>query len=50
MAARYGVRNLRGLGFYWTDRAIEYVIGLREARSRAPTAGSSCPKIGRAHV
>ena len=28
MAAKYGRFNLQGLGYGWTDRSIEYVIGL----------------------
>ena len=30
MASRFGRGNLRGLGFNWTDGAIEYVIGLKD--------------------
>lgn len=26
----YGIDNLRGLGYNWTDTTIEYVIGLKE--------------------
>ena len=26
----YGVRNLRGLGYNWTEKTIEYVIGLKQ--------------------
>ena len=28
LAAKYGRANLQGLGYGWTDRSIEYVIGL----------------------
>lgn len=30
LSARYGVGNLRGLGYDWTDDSITYVIGLNE--------------------
>lgn len=29
MAAIYGVENLRGLGYNWTEHTIDYVIGLK---------------------
>ena len=28
LAAKYGRTNLQGLGYGWTERSIEYVIGL----------------------
>ena len=28
LAAKYGRENLQGLGYGWTERSIEYVIGL----------------------
>ena len=30
MSARYGLENLRGLGYNWTETTIEYVIGLKD--------------------
>ena len=30
MSAKYGLENLRGLGYNWTSTTIEYVIGLKE--------------------
>ena len=30
ISARYGLENLRGLGYNWTETTIEYVIGLKE--------------------
>ena len=30
LAAKYGRENLQGLGYAWTDRSIEYVIGLKD--------------------
>lgn len=30
MAGKYGLENLRGLGYNWTENSIEYVIGLKE--------------------
>ena len=29
LSAEYGLENLQGLGYGWTDRSIEYVIGLK---------------------
>ena len=29
MTAKYGLENLRGLGYGWTEDTIEYVIGLK---------------------
>ena len=28
LSERYGRKNLRGLGYHWTNTSIEYVIGL----------------------
>ena len=30
MTAKYGLENLRGLGYGWTEHTIEYVIGLKD--------------------
>ena len=30
MSERYGLENLKGLGYNWTNNSIEYVIGLKE--------------------
>ena len=30
MSAKFGLENLRGLGYNWTSTTIEYVIGLKE--------------------
>ena len=30
MSAIYGMENLRGLGYNWTETTIEYVIGLKD--------------------
>ena len=30
MSGKYGLENLRGLGYNWTGNSIEYVIGLKE--------------------
>ncbi|MBO5574798.1 MAG: hypothetical protein J5956_00635 [Ruminococcus sp.] len=30
MSAKYGLENLRGLGYNWTSTTIEYVIGLKD--------------------
>ena len=29
MIKKYGMENLKGLGYNWTDTTIEYVIGLK---------------------
>jgi len=29
-SSKYGINNLRGLGYNWTDNSIEYVIGLKD--------------------
>lgn len=29
LSERYGIENLRGLGYNWTETSIEYVIGLK---------------------
>ncbi len=29
LSAKYGLENLQGLGYGWTERTIEYVIGLK---------------------
>lgn len=30
LSAKYGLENLRGLGYHWTEDTIEYVIGLKD--------------------
>ena len=30
MSEKYGLENLRGLGYNWTDNSIEYLIGLKD--------------------
>ena len=30
LSEEYGMENLRGLGYNWTDDTIEYVIGLKD--------------------
>ena len=30
MSGKYGLENLRGLGYNWTKNSIEYVIGLKD--------------------
>ena len=30
MSRKYGLENLRGLGYNWTGNSIEYVIGLKD--------------------
>ena len=29
LSKKYGMENLRGLGYNWTDKSIEYAIGLK---------------------
>lgn len=33
MSSIYGMENLRGLGYNWTENTIEYVIGLKSNES-----------------
>lgn len=30
LSEKYGIENIRGLGYHWTSNSIEYVIGLKE--------------------
>ena len=30
MSAKYGLENLQGIGYHWTEDSIEYAIGLKE--------------------
>ena len=30
LSEKYGMENLRGLGYNWTDNSIEYAIGLKD--------------------
>ena len=30
MSEKYGLENLRGLGYNWSENSIEYVIGLKD--------------------
>ena len=30
MSEKYGLENLRGLGYNWTENSMEYVIGLKD--------------------
>ncbi len=30
LSGKYGLENLQGLGYNWTENTIEYVIGLKE--------------------
>ena len=30
LSRKYGLENLRGLGYNWTENSIEYVIGLKD--------------------
>ena len=32
LSAKYGLENLQGLGYGWTEHSIEYVIGLKEGK------------------
>ena len=38
MSAKYGLENLRGLGYNWTETTIEYVIGLKDGT----ISGANC--------
>lgn len=41
LSKKYGLSNLRGLGYNWTENTIEYVIGLKEG----VIEGSNCAVI-----
>ena len=51
MEAKYGLERLRGLGWNWTDKTIEYAIGLKEGvidgadrRVELPDDGWQCAR------
>lgn len=46
LSAKYGRVNLRGLGFGWTERTIEYVIGLKEGRIEGADRAVELPDDG----
>ncbi len=46
LAAKYGRANLQGLGYGWTDRSIEYVIGLRRGEMEEANRTVKLPETG----
>ena len=46
MAAKYGRANLQGLGYGWTDRSIEYVIGLIHGEIDTADRAVKLPETG----
>ena len=46
LAAKYGRVNLQGLGYGWTDRTIEYVIGLIDGEIDGADRTVKLPETG----
>ena len=46
MAARHGRANLHGLGYGWTERTIEYVIGLVHGEIDGADRSVELPETG----
>ena len=46
LAAKYGRANLQGLGYGWTDRSIEYVIGLIHGEIDGADRALELPETG----
>lgn len=42
----YGLENLRGLGYNWTEDTIEYVIGLRQGVIDSANCAVALPDTG----
>ncbi len=42
----YGLESLRGLGYNWTERSIEYVIGLKEGVIEGCNCSVELPDAG----
>ena len=46
LAAKYGRANLQGLGYGWTERSIEYVIGLIDGEIDGADRAVKLPDAG----
>ena len=46
MSRKYGLENLRGLGYNWTKDTIEYVIGLKEGITDQANCEVELPDTG----
>ena len=46
MAAKYGRANLQGLGYGWTERTIEYAIGLIRGEIDGADCAVQLPETG----
>ena len=46
LAKVYGLENLRGLGYNWTESSIEYVIGLKEGIIKGCNCAAELPDTG----
>ena len=46
LSAKYGLENLRGLGYGWTEHSIEYVIGLKNGRIDGANRAVELPDDG----
>ncbi len=45
-STKYGIENLRGLGYNWTDNSIEYVIGLKNGEIEGTNIAVELPDDG----
>jgi predicted transcriptional regulator YdeE len=46
LSAQYGLENLQGLGYGWTDCSIEYVIGLKSGEIEGANRSIELPDDG----
>ena len=46
LAAKYGRVNLQGLGYGWTERSIEYIIGLTDGEIDEANRTVTLPDMG----
>ena len=46
LSERYGIENLRGLGYNWTSTTIEYVIGLKNGEIDGWNVSLTLPEDG----
>ena len=46
LSAKYGRENLQGLGYGWTDRSIEYIIGLKSGKIDSADRSVDLPDCG----
>ena len=46
LSAQYGLENLQGLGYGWTESSIEYVIGLKSGEIQGANRSVELPDDG----